>query len=212
MRRDVPKPTVDDRAAIDTGQQIFLVREPRPAPRLGGSELADYLGTFPQLQWVHSWYILIVSISSSAPFGKLKNQLPVGYRRGIDAVRASYVGESLAGSNTLLRFLALAGRSVVPEVLEAGRRQLGVAHRVLDVLVAEIGLQGPRVEAVIGELEAAGVSQHVRMHREVEVRPPRRAARPTCGIPPSGSAARATWWLALPAVAAVRCRGGTSCR
>ena len=35
-------------------------------------------------------------------------------------------------------------RSIVPEVLEAGRRQLGVAHCVLDVAVAQIGLKRKR--------------------------------------------------------------------
>src|SRR4029077_3815137 len=53
-------------------------------------------------------------------------------------------------------------------MLEAGRRQLGVAHRVLDVLVPEIRLQRTGVDAVIGELEAAGMSEHVRMHWKVE--------------------------------------------
>jgi hypothetical protein len=57
----------------------------------------------------------------------------------------------------------------VPEVLEAGRRQLGVAHCVLDVAVAQIGLQRPGIDAVIGELEAACVPQHVRMHWETEI-------------------------------------------
>ena len=56
----------------------------------------------------------------------------------------------------------------MPEVLEAGRRQLGVAHRVLDVLVSQIGLQRASIDAVIGELEAAGVSQHVWVHWETE--------------------------------------------
>ena len=32
----------------------------------------------------------------------------------------------------------------------------------------EIGLQRAGIDAVIGELEAAGVPQHVRMHRETE--------------------------------------------
>ena len=36
-------------------------------------------------------------------------------------------------------------RHLLPEVLESGRRQLGVAHRVLDVAVSEVGLQGPSV-------------------------------------------------------------------
>jgi hypothetical protein len=57
----------------------------------------------------------------------------------------------------------------VPEILEAGRRQLGVAHGVLDVAVPKISLQRTGIDTVIGQLEAAGVSQHVRMHRETEI-------------------------------------------
>jgi hypothetical protein len=48
-----------------------------------------------------------------------------------------------------------------PEVVEPRRRQLGVAHRVLDVLVAKVCLQRPGVVAGICEGEAAGVPQHV---------------------------------------------------
>ena len=69
----------------------------------------------------------------------------------------------------LVTSISLGDRSIAPEVLETGRRQLGVAHRVLDVLVAEIGLQRAGIDAVIGELETAGVAQHVRMHWEIEV-------------------------------------------
>ena len=56
----------------------------------------------------------------------------------------------------------------MPEVLEAGRRQFGIAHRVLDVAVPEVSLQRASIDAVIGELEATGVSQHVRVHWETE--------------------------------------------
>jgi hypothetical protein len=42
-----------------------------------------------------------------------------------------------------------------PEVLEPGRRHLGVPHRVLDVAVSEVGLQRPGVVARIGEGKAA---------------------------------------------------------
>ena len=79
--------------------------------------------------------------------------------RGLQCQRARY------------RFLRL------PKVLESGRRQLGVAHGVLDVPVPEIGLQRPRIDAVIGELEAAGVAQHVRMHLELEPGGSQRRAR-----------------------------------
>jgi hypothetical protein len=37
---------------------------------------------------------------------------------------------------------AMRARSNAPEVFEPGRGQLGVAHRVLDVLVPEIGQEG----------------------------------------------------------------------
>jgi hypothetical protein len=37
---------------------------------------------------------------------------------------------------------------------------------VLDILVAEIVLQGASIVAVIGQLEAAGMAQHVRMDGE----------------------------------------------
>ena len=37
---------------------------------------------------------------------------------------------------------------------------------MLDVLVAEVVLQGPRVVAIVGELEPAGVAKHVRVDRK----------------------------------------------
>jgi len=54
-------------------------------------------------------------------------------------------------------------RSVLPEALEPVCRELGVSHRVLNVLVPQIVLQRARVLPVVGELEAAGVAQHVRV-------------------------------------------------
>ena len=37
---------------------------------------------------------------------------------------------------------------------------------MLDVLVPEVVLQSPRVVAIVGELETAGVAQHVRVDRK----------------------------------------------
>ena len=56
--------------------------------------------------------------------------------------------------------------SIRPEPLEAVGGQLRVSDRVLDVPMPQIMLQCARVLAVIRELEAAGVPQHVRVHRE----------------------------------------------
>ena len=50
---------------------------------------------------------------------------------------------------------------VLPEVFEAVRGQGRVADRGHDRSVAEIGLDGASVVAVVGELEAAGVAQHL---------------------------------------------------
>ena len=49
---------------------------------------------------------------------------------------------------------------LAPEVFKAIRRQFGVARGVLDVPMAEIGLQGPRIVALVGQGEATGVPQH----------------------------------------------------
>jgi hypothetical protein len=51
-----------------------------------------------------------------------------------------------------------------PEVTEAVEGKLGVANGVLNILVPEIVLQRSGVVAIIGELEAASVPQHVGMH------------------------------------------------
>ena len=59
---------------------------------------------------------------------------------------------------------------VFPKMLEPIGRQSGVANRGHDRAVAEIGLDGARVVAVVGELEPAGVPQHVGMNEEGELR------------------------------------------
>jgi hypothetical protein len=56
-----------------------------------------------------------------------------------------------------------------PEVFEPARRQLGVSHRVLDVAVAEVSLQRPRIVALVGQRKAARVAQHVRMSRKAQL-------------------------------------------
>src|SRR6516164_3294214 len=55
---------------------------------------------------------------------------------------------------------------VPPKVLEPVGRHFGVPDRVLDVLVPEVVLQGPRVVAIVRELEPTGVAKHVRVDGE----------------------------------------------
>src|SRR6476646_932804 len=74
-------------------------------------------------------------------------------------------------SNTAWRWVMLCiGRPPhsAPKVLKPIGRQLSVAHRVLDVFVAQIGLQRPRVMALVSQGEAAGMAQHMRMGLELE--------------------------------------------
>ena len=51
-----------------------------------------------------------------------------------------------------------AARSVAPEIAEPIRRQLGIANRVLNALMAQVVLKRPGVAPVIGQLVAAGES------------------------------------------------------
>ena len=55
---------------------------------------------------------------------------------------------------------------VPPKVLESVGRHFGVPDRVLNVLVPEVVLEGPRVVAIIGQLEPAGMAKHVGVDRE----------------------------------------------
>jgi len=56
-----------------------------------------------------------------------------------------------------------------PKVLKSRWRQLGVAHRVLDIFVPEVGLQRPRIMPPIGQGVTAGMAEHVRVHFEREL-------------------------------------------
>jgi hypothetical protein len=56
-----------------------------------------------------------------------------------------------------------------PEILEPCRRQLGVAHSVLNVAMSEVRLQRPSVVPLIGQCVAASVPEHVRMRLEIQL-------------------------------------------
>jgi hypothetical protein len=60
--------------------------------------------------------------------------------------------------------------SVFPEALESIGRQRGVAHRRSDRAVAEVVLDCAGVLAVVCELVAAGMPQHVTVNEEGEAR------------------------------------------
>jgi hypothetical protein len=55
---------------------------------------------------------------------------------------------------------------IPPEIAEPVGRKLGVSDGVLDILVAEIVLQGSGIVPVVGKFIAARMPQHVRMQWE----------------------------------------------
>jgi hypothetical protein len=58
------------------------------------------------------------------------------------------------------------GRLSPPEIPETCRRQLGVAHCVLNVAVPKVGLQGASVVSLVRQRVATGMPEHVRMRFE----------------------------------------------
>jgi hypothetical protein len=66
--------------------------------------------------------------------------------------------------------LRTGAKVVLPEILEPIGRQSRIADRAHDRAVPEIGLDGASVVAVVGELEPAGVPQHVGMNEKGEFR------------------------------------------
>jgi hypothetical protein len=70
-------------------------------------------------------------------------------------------GQGVMGRSVQSHFIRLSLSA--PEVLEPIWPQLGVANRVLDVLVAQVGLQSPGIVALVHQRKATGMPQHVRV-------------------------------------------------
>ena len=68
--------------------------------------------------------------------------------------------------DVLVRESSAPSSSVPPKIFEPVGRHFGVSDGVLNVLVAEVMLQGPRVVAIIGQLEPTRMAKHVRVDRE----------------------------------------------
>ena len=61
-----------------------------------------------------------------------------------------------------------------PEILKPRRRQLCVPHCVLNVAVAEVGLQGAGVVTLVGQGITASVPEHLRVRLEGQLGLPAR--------------------------------------
>jgi hypothetical protein len=65
--------------------------------------------------------------------------------------------------------MAICGCHSVPEkALKARRCQLSVSDGMLDRLVAQIALDGARIDAVIRQFVTAAMAQHMRMNFHIE--------------------------------------------
>jgi hypothetical protein len=56
-----------------------------------------------------------------------------------------------------------------PEISETHRRKFSVAHRVLNVAMAEVSLQRSCVVPFVGQRVATGMPEHVRMGLEAQL-------------------------------------------
>lgn len=92
------------------------------------------------------------------------------HRRSVQITDSRQLSSSISGNTIREAF-----NSVLPKSLESIRREVRVAHGVSDVLVPEIVLQGSGVVTLIGELKAAGMTQHVGVHWECDLCRQRRA-------------------------------------
>src|SRR5215472_4066804 len=59
-------------------------------------------------------------------------------------------------------------RLISPKVFETRWRQFRISHRMLNIFVAEVGLQRARVVAPVRQCITARMAQHVRVNYEVE--------------------------------------------
>ena len=57
-----------------------------------------------------------------------------------------------------------------PKIIKTRRRQFRIADGMLDILVAEVGLQGASVMPLVGRRVAGGVPKHVRAGLEPKLR------------------------------------------
>src|SRR5438477_290443 len=73
-------------------------------------------------------------------------------------------------------------RQSLPKRFEPLRRELGVPHRVLDVLVPKVVLQYAGVLTIVGELVSARLAQHVWMDRKWQLRALPCFGRASCEI------------------------------
>jgi hypothetical protein len=103
-----------------------------------------------------------------------EDHVPLGFRvrhrgkvRGL-GFRSTKRGIGLCNTIAPIQTRTRRAGSLPPEVLEPGRRKLGVFGGVLDPPVAHVHLDRPGVVAVVAQLVAAAVPEHVRMHGEGE--------------------------------------------
>ena len=101
--------------------------------------------------------------SGHGHFGNLDQLAGTNYRRATLKILPSSVTTAFDFDLGAYQGGGVGTLKGLSKVLEPLRRQLSVAHRALDELVAQIGLQRSRIVARVSQSVAGGVAQHVRM-------------------------------------------------
>jgi hypothetical protein len=91
----------------------------------------------------------------------------IGLAQALQA--ATGVGMPIAGVPTRRGPTGSAAGSVAPKPLEPVGRQVCIPYRMSDILVTKVMLERPRIVPLVGQLVAAGVPEHVRVHREGQI-------------------------------------------
>jgi hypothetical protein len=81
------------------------------------------------------------------------------------------VGKTLSRTSGIVRSSsARENISLTPEILEPHRRQLRIPHRMLDVSMSKVSLEGSRVVASVRQRVAASMPEHMRVRLERQLR------------------------------------------
>lgn len=60
---------------------------------------------------------------------------------------------------------------IPPKILKPIRRQLGIPHRMLNVLMPQVMLNRPRILPIVRQLKPASMAKHVWVSRKIEASP-----------------------------------------
>src|SRR3977135_3500066 len=82
------------------------------------------------------------------------------------------------------RTLSCRGALILPKIFETRWRAFRIAHRVLNILVSKVRLEGTRIRAIVCQLEPASMPEHVWVDFDFKLgffrRPLPQPCKPSC--------------------------------